>query len=228
MLQHDRAAVRRAIILGSIALLALQVGWSALGIALVPFEAAAGLRADPVSVILGAGSSLAPVTTVVAACAISTTILGTALALKTFFADALPTERGEKRPAMAAYVAAIGLPAAAAATSQTAFFSSIDLAGAYPVALLWLLAPPLMALRLQHKRDNDAKGVSNDAKQDDEAAPYDLAVDDCQGPQETRSYMRTFRRAWLILMAGLAAAFLGSNAVTDLSALLAGAKARWQ
>ena len=35
------------------------------------------------------------------------------------------------------------------AGSTAAFFGAIDLAGAYPVALLWGVAPPLMALRLQ-------------------------------------------------------------------------------
>ena len=39
------------------------------------------------------------------------------------------------------------MPALAAASSADVFYAAIDFAGAYPVALLWLAAPPLMALR---------------------------------------------------------------------------------
>ena len=39
------------------------------------------------------------------------------------------------------------VPALAAASSADVFYAAIDFAGAYPVALLWLAAPPLMALR---------------------------------------------------------------------------------
>lgn len=62
------------------------------------------------------------------------------------------------RPALA-FAACIGVPTLIACTARATslFFGAIDFAGAYPVALLWGLAPPLMRLRLgPQTRDQDS------------------------------------------------------------------------
>ena len=158
-LGHDRIRVRRALVVGSLMLLGVQVSWATLGVAAVPFAAGA-LRADPIDAILGSGGRLAAATTLAGATAVSTTILGTARALHTFCADAVRQSDGAalspRRATLgrALFVALIGLPVilACRASASAAFFGAIDFAGAYPVALLWGVAPPLMCLRLRGAR----------------------------------------------------------------------------
>ena len=60
------------------------------------------------------------------------------------------------------YASSICVPTAIATAAGTtaAFFGAIDLAGAYPVALLWGLCPPLMALRLRARERS--KGVAEE------------------------------------------------------------------
>ena len=149
----SRARVRRALRLGSTALLAIQLCWSTLGIALAPYDAAAsGLAADPIAGLLALSSPVAAAVTALGLCASTTTVLGTNLALRQFFDDASADDDGperRRRPARAGAFFALAtlVPALAAASSADVFYAAIDFAGAYPVALLWLAAPPLMALR---------------------------------------------------------------------------------
>ena len=149
----SRARVRRALRLGSTALLAIQLCWSTLGIALAPYDAAAsGLAADPIAGLLALSSPVAAAVTALGLCASTTTVLGTNLALRQFFDDASAADDGperRRRPARAGVFFALAtlVPALAAASSADVFYAAIDFAGAYPVALLWLAAPPLMALR---------------------------------------------------------------------------------
>ena len=144
--------------------------------------------------------------------AIATTILGTSRALSLFFDDAFATQKraatAEQSVATAeqtnvpadgrrwsalAYAACIGVPAliACRAAAADAFFGAIDLAGASPVAILWGLVPPLMALRLRGSR-----------------SPSSTAV--------------------LAALIAVSAAFVGSNAVADVAALLGSGSARWR
>ena len=224
MLGHERRRIRRAIVAGSVALLALQLSWSTLGIAVSDFGGA--LRTDPVEILLsgGRGVALAAATRSTAATAIVTTILGTCVALNTFVADALRpsrtstrssgmsarqdvaangTRRGNGRLAAIFYAACVLTPAAIAAstTSAGAFFGAIDWAGAYPVALLWGLAPPLMALRIRMARHGTSSGVGSRAR---------------------------LSTALYVALAALSAAFVGSNAVTDVTAMVGGGTSRWQ
>ena len=148
----SRARVRRALRLGSTALLAIQLCWSTLGIALAPYDAAAsGLAADPIAGLLALSSPVAAAVTALGLCASTTTVLGTNLALRQFFDDASaadgPARRRRPARAGAFFALATLVPALAAASSADVFYAAIDFAGAYPVALLWLAAPPLMALR---------------------------------------------------------------------------------
>ena len=227
-LRGDRARVRRAIVLGSLALLALQLAWSSLGIALVaPSLGGGGLRSDPVDALLGGGhgGAVALATAATAACAVTTTILGTSRALHSFALDAMRPHRREQEPptdgeqldgdrsaspvaspsrhrALLLYAATILVPTLIAMTagSTAAFFGAIDLAGAYPVALLWGLTPPLMALRRRSRKV-------------DAAAP-------------ASSYPP---RGLLLVLASLSAAFVATNLCGDLAWLVSGVgKARWQ
>ena len=158
-LSHDRSRVKRALLIGSIALLFVQLSWSTLGLAAVPYGAS-GLRQDPIEVLLSGGGLLSTAISCAGITAVTTTIIGTARALSTFCRDAFDsTEQGQKLGGTAAiaFAATIGLPVLIASRSAAAaaFFGAIDFCGAYPVALLWGLAPPLMCLRL-----NEGKKLS--------------------------------------------------------------------
>lgn len=153
-LGHERMSVRRALLVGSLLLLFVQLSWATLGVAAVPFAAGA-LRTDPVDALLGGGGRLAAATTFAGATAVVTTILGTARALHTFCADACRQKSDGSVPRGAVlFVTLIGVPALVAcrASASAAFFGAIDFAGAYPVALLWGVAPPVMYLRLRGER----------------------------------------------------------------------------
>eukprot|EP00931_Biecheleriopsis_adriatica_P102045 TRINITY_DN77072_c0_g1_i1.p1 TRINITY_DN77072_c0_g1~~TRINITY_DN77072_c0_g1_i1.p1 ORF type:complete len:264 (+),score=44.54 TRINITY_DN77072_c0_g1_i1:1-792(+) len=149
MLNGDAGRIKRAILVGSLGLLLIELGWSALGLGLVPFFASGGgLRADPIDVLLQSAGPVATGIASLGACAVTTTIIGTYLALRAFFADAL----GSVTQASAALVAAVLMALAVASTSPEIFFGVIDFAGAYPVTLLWGCLPPLMALRSLPRR----------------------------------------------------------------------------
>ena len=93
------------------------------------------------------------------------------------------------------------VPAAIAGTASVtdAFFGAIDLAGAYPVALLWGLVPPLMALRLRARSDDS--GVTS----------------------------RKWSHWVLLALVACSAAFVSSNLVGDFGWLFKqGANARWR
>eukprot|EP00439_Symbiodinium_sp_Y106_P032850 s2276_g3.t3 len=83
LLKMDAQRMKRAILIGSVLLLVLELAWSGLGLGLVPFVR--GLRADPVDVLLGQGGPVSAAVLLLGCCAVSTTILGTNLALRSFF-----------------------------------------------------------------------------------------------------------------------------------------------
>lgn len=235
LLEFSRRRVRSALVLGSLALLAMQLSWSTLGIAVSDFvggTAAGGLRVDPVDALLSGGGALSAATTATAACAIATTILGTARALGTWCSDAFQPSGGggleegvtstsngssstadkSGRWALIAFSSCIAIPAliAARASAAAAYFGAIDLAGAYPVALLWGLGPPLMTMRTR-ARYSVQEGGTAPGTAVSEPSPW-------------------WSGGWLLrCLVGLSLAFLASNLATDLSALLGpGGGARWQ
>ena len=221
LLKYSRRRVRRAMGIGSVALLTMQVVWSTLGIAVSPYSSGA-LRTDPVDVLLSTGGALGAATTTTAVCAIATTILGTARAIDTWSKDALRDRATPRRP-LWAFAALIGLPTLIAARTSTAaaYFGAIDMAGAYPVALLWGLAPPLMTLRARGRRGkrSQARGGATSAMDQ----PRDRDRGRARGGSST---------AVLFGLVALSLSFVGANLVTDLSALLGRAAAtggaRWQ
>ena len=229
-LSYSRARVRRVIVVGSLALLAIQLFWSSLGIALVaPSLGGGALRADPVaSLMLGHGyvtvtsrlrhGYVAAATAATATTAVLTTILGTARALHIFSLDATRASKtagvpssspsagvggragGGGLPSLLLYAATIAIPTTIATTagSTAAYFGAIDLAGAYPAALLWGLVPPLMVMRRRRTT----------------GAP---------------------RSPGLVALATLSAAFVAANLAGDIAWLLPGlgggingGRARWQ
>ena len=137
LLDGDPRRVRLALAFGSLCPLLLEVAWAYLGLGL------GAPRVDPVDVLLAAPPTRAA-TAALAASAVATTALGSALALRSDVPEAVARRK------LAALLAA--LPAVAVAlTSPDVFFAAMDWAGAYPVALLWGLFPPVALLRLRRK-----------------------------------------------------------------------------
>ena len=218
-LSYSRARVRRVIVVGSLALFAIQLFWSSLGIALVaPSLGGGALRADPVASLMLGHGYVAAATAATATTAVLTTILGTARALHIFSLDATRASKtagvpssspsagvggragGGGLPSLLLYAATIAIPTTIATTagSTAAYFGAIDLAGAYPAALLWGLVPPLMAIRRRRTT----------------GAP---------------------RSPGLVALATLSAAFVAANLAGDIAWLLPGlgggingGRARWQ
>ena len=230
------------------ALLAMQLSWSTLGIAVSDFAVSTGgLRLDPVDALLASGGMLSAATTATASCAIATTVLGTARAISSWCADALAPRRGgaareavgtggedestlAARPdpqrrsrlrSLGAYIACIAIPTVIAARTRAAeaFFGAIDLAGAYPVALLWGLAPPLMTLRMRSRQRSRVGEQPTSTEQDPASRDANATT---AGPPRLPS-------ALLVTMAALSIAFMSTNLATDVAALLSPARrARWQ
>ena len=139
LLDGDPRRVRLALAFGSLCPLLLEVAWAYLGLGL------GAPRVDPVDVLLAAPPTRAA-TAALAASAVATTALGSALALRSDVPEAVA------RRELAALLAA--LPAVGVAlTSPDVFFAAMDWAGAYPVALLWGLFPPVALLRLRRKSE---------------------------------------------------------------------------
>ena len=155
LLGRDPGRVRKAVVLGGALPFVLETAWSALGLALVPWDAAAGtLRSDPVNVLLagGAGGTVAASLAALAACAIGTTVIGTLLAVDHLAQDT-PFFRSRKWLARGL---SVGAPLLVALAGPGVYFSAIDWAGSYPVALLWCVFPPVTLLK--QRREGRRRG----------------------------------------------------------------------
>ena len=137
LLDGDPRRVRLALAFGSLCPLVLECAWAYLGLGL------GAPRVDPVDVLLAAPATRAA-TAALAASAVATTALGSALALRSDVPEAVARR---KLAALLAALPAVGV----ALTSPDVFFAAMDWAGAYPVALLWGLFPPVALLRLRRK-----------------------------------------------------------------------------
>lgn len=131
-------------------------------------------------------------------------------------ADDKPASTGRRRRALVVYIVCVGIPTliAARARAAEAFFGAIDLAGAYPVALLWGVAPPLMTMRLQRRiREREEKQQQRGAVVGAAAASPG-----------------TLPRIVLACLATASVMFVGANAVSDVGTLLGLGRgaARWQ
>ncbi|CAK0885982.1 unnamed protein product, partial [Prorocentrum cordatum] len=198
LLAFRPSRIRRALVAGSALLLAVQLGWSCLGIGLAPFAGHA-LRRDPLDALPRAGLGPAALPAL-GACAISTTVVGTSIALRSFFADAQGGREAGSPRASRAVLLFLAVASCIAATSPEAFFGAIDLAGAYPVVLLWGVAPPVMRL------------VQGGAR---------------RGRPRSASCFQGGRRG-LQALAAASGALVLFNVSTDLASLLTGGAARWQ
>ena len=134
LLDGDARQIRQALALGSLAPLVLEGAWACLGIGLIT-------RADPFQHLLSSDPTrLCAI--LLAASAVATTALGSMLALKS---DVAPAASRPRRAALYATLPAVAI----AMTSPEVFFKAMDFAGAYPVAILWGVFPPLACLRLR-------------------------------------------------------------------------------
>ncbi|KAG5178578.1 Tryptophan/tyrosine permease family-domain-containing protein [Tribonema minus] len=156
----DERRTAAALALGSLPPLLMCLSWSLVALGLVPPAAGAALKAggDPVNVLLRQGGSMGALVSALAACAITTTVAGSYLALSQFLWDALGARRGGGRregegkgQGGARGVSALGVAALTvvpslllAVTSPGAFYAAVEFAGAYPVTILWCIGPPLM------------------------------------------------------------------------------------
>ena len=110
-----------------------------------------------------------------------------------------------------AFAAALVAALLLSCTSPHAFLAATDLAGAYPVALLWGCAPPLMALRARARR----RGGGGDGR----------------GGGASASTLRArLGDAALLALAAASAAFVAANAAADTQRWLGvgAGLARWE
>lgn len=141
---------------------------------------APNVGADPLAALLATRTPVGSAASALAVCAVSTTVIATNLALQTLFIDiadrsgrlagqgsdklsspssdihskiasALPKVAGWSLFRVCALPLAIVTTLTFASVSPNAFFLAIDFAGAYPLALLWGVSPPLMALAAAKK-----------------------------------------------------------------------------
>mmetsp|Transcript_64524 Transcript_64524/g.167743 ORF Transcript_64524/g.167743 Transcript_64524/m.167743 type:complete len:478 (+) Transcript_64524:108-1541(+) len=153
LLEFNKKRIRRAVFVGALLVLLLNICWSALGIGLVPFSVPLfGKKLDPVEVLLHAGGPVALAINVLGACAIWTTVISTNLATQAFFADIC---RGRGQPTLPLLLAGavVVCTLVVATTSPGIFFRAINLQGAYPLTVLWGILPPVIALRMGAARD---------------------------------------------------------------------------
>lgn len=147
-LHYESRPIRWAIGIGSILPLILELGWAALGIGLSTTSAS---FEDPVAMLMATGPIQLPLLCL-ALSAISTTILGSYLALQSTL-DGVWNRKRESRQYRWITAAGIVLPSwAIASISPSLFLQAIDFAGSYPVLLLWGIAPPAVALRLRQQQ----------------------------------------------------------------------------
>jgi len=160
LLNYRIGPIRWAIVIGSILPLILEVGWTALGIGLLPVMTSSGIGGlDPVKILLGIDGPVRFPLLALSVTAIATTIIGSYLALQSAADDVLATPplessggRRRQRRTMLLSAAGIVLPALGIASiSPDLFLKAIDFAGSYPVLLLWGLAPPAISFRLRQK-----------------------------------------------------------------------------
>jgi len=208
ILKYNTKHIHTAIILGSCMTLCLQIGWSALGMALVSTvtSAASTSNLDPVNVLLASSGPVRVPLFCLAITAILTTILGSYLALLSAVNDFVQQRKeggfGLESLGQRIKVASlITVPASLiACTSPSVFLKAIDFAGSYPVLLLWGVVPPVMALiqRFRERRDS-VEGVEGDG---------DEAISNTSGPS-----------AWLALLASISLGMVVLNAGQDISSL---------
>ena len=148
LLDGDSRQIRRALTLGSLAPLLLEAAWACLGLGLVT-------RGDPFQHLLGSDPTRI-CSILLAGAAVATTALGSILALKS---DVAPTASRPRRAALYATLPAVAI----AMTSPGVFFRAMDFAGAYPVAILWGVFPPLACLKLRRTTNNGARTAGPDA-----------------------------------------------------------------
>mmetsp|Transcript_26332 Transcript_26332/g.32454 ORF Transcript_26332/g.32454 Transcript_26332/m.32454 type:complete len:622 (+) Transcript_26332:76-1941(+) len=99
LLKYEIKSIRFAILIGSFLTLCLQIGWSALGISLIPPNGFinGGEAMDAVNILLESGGSVQLPLLCLATTAILTTILGSYLALMTISNDLFSRQRQKQR-----------------------------------------------------------------------------------------------------------------------------------
>jgi tyrosine-specific transport protein len=209
LLQYRRRPIQIAILLGSFLTLGLQIGWAALGTALVPVGTANVL--DPVTVLLATPGMVRIPLLSLAVTAILTTILGTYLALLSSYQDLARNRNGvaktstgtrrkhpwRERLLVASIITAPAL--AIASMSPTIFLRAIDFAGSYPVLMLWGVLPPIISLMQRYRGRGSDQGHDNLHKK----GLGDVGFD-----------------AFLIMLSSISLALVAMNVKNDMAPLL--------
>jgi tyrosine-specific transport protein len=253
LLKHQLSALRIAVVLGSLLPLLVEVAWAGLGLGLTPLPplssvvsggAAASSTVvasvvDPVNLLLKAGGPVQWPLMCLAAAAVSTTVVGSYLALGNTFSDLLTNTRegsataGAQNPAKRQWsqrrqrllIAFLSIlpPTLVACSSPDVFLAAIDFAGSYPVLLLWGIAPPWMALKLRHKHRKDVLLSEEQQPMNDVAAKGgSFLVRQCRDSKQRDS---SGSDAWLVCLAVASSALVLSSAIPDAHAVLAAAVA---
>lgn len=252
LLKHQMPALRTAVVCGSLLPLLVEVAWAGLGLGLTPLPssrsaASAGAAAastladsvvDPVELLLKAGGTVQLPLICLAAAAVSTTVVGSYLALGNTFSDLLTTARdspgtaGAYNPKKARRskrrqeltIAALSTlpPLLVACSSPDVFLSAIDFAGSYPVLLLWGVAPPWMALTLRQRHRKEALW-SRKQQSKKEAAKDGKFLARQSGDAKQRESSGS--DAWLLCLAVTSAVLVLASAIPDSRAAIVAAMA---
>ncbi|CAK0897388.1 unnamed protein product [Prorocentrum cordatum] len=149
-------AVLAAVWMGSVAPLAMATLWTAAAVNMTPRSVSARM-ADPLEAFLTGSATTAVPVAVMAAFAILTTVIGTALAKRQFITGMIgePSERGR----LLISLGVLGVPSAIALFGGDLFYRAMAFCGGYPALLLYGVAPPWLCWRLR-RQDAAAPGRS--------------------------------------------------------------------
>lgn len=160
-MQRDARRIRWALIIGSTIPLVIYVIWQWLILGIVPLEGEGGLAE---TFFLGRSAVypfkntihhpwIYPVSAVFAFCALVTSLLGVSLGLFDFLADGLPIPKG-RRGRLALLALVFGIPLLVVELNPSLFYTALNYAGGFGVALLLGILPILMAWSLRSRQQS--------------------------------------------------------------------------
>jgi len=170
----DRRRIRLAIAAGSAIPLCMCLLWTAAALGAVPYAPSTAALFDPVASLVGASvgrhsaeaNALKAAVLCLAASAISTTVIGSLLAIVQFLEDALSLEKRrlsdrDLRWSLLGVRVLSFLPCAliAALGNEALYYLATEFAGSFPVTALWGLLPPLCMLRLRSKKQQQQGNI---------------------------------------------------------------------
>ena len=171
-LAGDVAKIRKAVILGSAAPLAMFLAWDAVALGVGAASGGKGAGSDPLAALMAGGDgTVALVVGGFSFCAIATSFIGTAIGVNAFALPRLERWAEECAPfgtqsrsvvfsesyrraeklgmRTLTYVLMLSGPAAIAVTNPDVFLPATNFAGAYGMTAMFGILPPVMAFRMR-------------------------------------------------------------------------------